>query len=175
MVVVALGIMELDVNKTVKLIIRNVKYIKTLLVVILLYSCNANEKRIQDSLFNIEGLDADIESVKNQGYNWEKGIDLIIYTKKANDTIISLELDNNLDNIIQTKTWKIKLESNNHDLIYKKMIEKGVFPYGPIAFYENSEDYFFTVIRNSDNNIFVCKVLKENNSNYLYITYHVPQ
>lgn len=167
----------LEVNRIEKLRInrmREIKFILSLFLLVTLISCSSNEKDIKDTLFNIEGLKTDISSIKNQGYKWEKGIDLIIYSKKINDTLISLEL-NNPKGDINTKSWKIKLDSNESDLIYKRMLQKGVFPNGPISYYENDEGYFFTVIRNSDNNIFTCKVLNENNSSYLYVTYNVPR
>lgn len=153
---------------------KDIKFILSFLL-ILLISCSSKKDEIKDSLFNIDGLlKADINSIENQGYKWEKGIDLIIYTKKVNDTLISLELDNP-EGDISTKGWRIKLDSNDSDLIYKNMLQKGVFPNGPIAYYDNNEGYFFTTIRNSDNNIFICKVLNEDNLSYLYVTYHVPR
>ena len=140
---------------------------------ILIFSCNSENNDISSSLFNVNGLKSDIHIIEKQGYKRVLGVDSVIYTKKNNDTLIDLQFNIGKEPSVYSKTWKIKMKSNKINYAKNFILENNAIIITPICNY-NEREYYFTAVDLKSNNTFLCKLLEENKSFYLYITYFNP-
>jgi hypothetical protein len=153
---------------------RNLNIIYLVLFIGIIVGCNSNKNELSDNFFNVKGLNFKVTSfeyLNDMGY---KRIpeDILLFEKSNNDTILQLHIDDNLNTVIK-KTWKVRLESDDKDFVQKTVFKHNAFLVTPIMDYSKG-GYFFTVVRSIDNNVFLCKVKKENNIDYLYVDYYNP-
>jgi len=151
-----------------------------LLLSIFLIGCNKNSENevIYDAPFNIKNLDnivissSEDENLNNQGY-YRQPMDVILFEKKKGDIIIQLQFDQKLGSVLY-KVWYVKLKEDD----LNKSIDKILSNYDILALrnfsIEEDKSTSFPVVRNIDNNIFLCDVYKEEGVDYLKITYYKP-
>jgi len=158
------------------------KILKFLLVSISIffYSCEAIDKKVSITPFNIDNIDNiivdsfDDKNLNSQGFN-RIVVDLLVYEKKVKDTVVQLEFDSDFG-FIRTKNWKINLQKGRESEI-KHFIQKkyGVLSFDSYTAYGNEKDeYSFPAIQNKGNSLFLCHVSKDDKNYYLNITYYNP-
>ena len=138
------------------------------------YSCKEN-KNISSDLFNTDNLKIKINSVydlDNQGFIPEKG-NISILSKKNKDTIIKLEVNFDLK-CLNSKIWKVKLNSNDRIDIGNFLLKYDVHLLGPSGYF-NDEAYQVLAINFKTNKLFVCTVSNEEGGFYLTIKYYIPR
>jgi hypothetical protein len=123
--------------------------------------------------FNTKGVKVTEKTLSDSGFERIWGVDLIMFEKKSGDTIINLDVDDK-ENLVSSKTWIMKLGSNDFKYVHDFMLDREMVLNAPIAYYDNSEDYYFTVI-SLKNDMYFCKVMKEEKEYSLYVTYHIPR
>ena len=143
---------------------------------VIFLSCNSRSgnQEVIETVFEIENLNdksISFDSLKENGFKLIYD-DVTIFQKKNNDTIIRLYINDDLK-VISKKEWKIKLKSIDKEYVQKLMYKNNVFLVTPILNKSNS-NYFFSALRNFDNQIYTCNVKEENGENYLSIEYYKP-
>jgi hypothetical protein len=138
--------------------------------ILILSQCNKGLLE-RESLFDIKNLEINPTEAEKQNFERIEGIDVLAYKKQMSDTLIQLDFDDNTKKI-RNKTWRIKLPKGDKKFV-KNFVQKfGFLLLGPIANYDNSKDYFFSVVRSSDNSVYTCKVINDNGDFFIYITYY---
>lgn len=145
------------------------KYILLLVIcAVFIVSCDNNK----NYFLNTNPLS--IGLAKKNGYEKVKKIDLLVFNKQVADTLVGLEFDNTSKRNY-LKTWRIKLDFNDIKQVRNILLDYDLIPITEISYWENNTGYSLTLIRNSDNNVFICDVKTEQNVSHLYISYHIPR
>lgn len=132
-------------------------------------NCSDNSNRSQ--LLNTDPLNIDL--AKKDGFEKVEEIDVLLFKKQIGDTLVSLEFDD-LFQKNYLKNWKFKLEFDNIKEVRNTLLDYGLIPVTGVSHWDNDTGYSLTLIRNLDNNIFICDVRKEEDSSYLSLSYHIP-
>ncbi len=140
------------------------------IVLISLSSCRLNNDF--SLFFNTDGLKTNTSELSKLGYERVWGVDVIMFEKKIKDTVINLYVDERI-HLVSSKTWIIKLKSNDENFVRRFILDRNVNSVAPIAYYKESKAYYFTAI-DLNNNMFFCQVLEEEGGYFLHVTYHVP-
>lgn len=149
------------------------KYILCILIFSTLFfiSCkNKNNEKVH--FLNTSPLGIDL--AKKKGFKKVKGIDLLVLNKQINDTLISLEYDN-ISNKNYLKTWKVELGFSDINKVKNVLLDYELIPLTENNYWDNNKGYTVAVIRNVDNNVFICDVGKENDKLHLNISYNIPK
>lgn len=148
------------------------KYILPFALIVLSTHRSTPSDRYSDRLFDTR-CEITYKTAESIGFERIWGIDVHMYTKQENDTIIELLYDS-LDGFPETKTWKIRLDSVEKRYVSNFLLDKGAVRLVPIASYEVDDTYFFTIRYYFNGHIYTCMVGTEDESHFLYITYHRP-
>lgn len=148
---------------------RSYLYSMLMFFLLFIYSCKTN---VSTDLFDVEEANrkTSFESLKKQGFTKMQDVDLLIMEKRKHDTIVQLEMNTNSD-VIYSKTWKIKITNFNRNNIQDFFRKKGFTLTEFNNFSDDKNSYSFSCKNKLINRFYTCKVLKELDQNYLYVTY----
>ena len=148
------------------------KYVLYLIICSTIFISCKNKNNNKVYFLNTSPLSIDL--AKQQGFKKVKEIDLLVFNKQTSDTLTSLEFDN-LSKENYLKTWKVELGFNDIKQVKNVLLDYDLIPLTETNYWENNTGYSVTLIRNSDNNVFICDVRKEKSKLYLYISYNIPK
>lgn len=137
-----------------------------------LIGCKTEKNNISCNVFDVKGLNSDIENITKQGFKLVPD-DIIVYKKEANDTTIYLNVHEKFKDI-EAISWEFKLTDLSKSNVLNFIRSKGFTMLTP--FTDNSLGYFFSANRREkDNIVFYFEAIKEGESGSLVVRYYKPR